>query len=124
MNLWRVDVLTKPSPDHPKYWQIESGVLSVFIFAASGQDAHEKTTRVIELLPYEVTSSEYVVDDVTNEEDSIPAGPEACPTADKAQLKAGRNRALEIGLGLYWLALATGTDPITAWPAPAASASS
>ena len=92
--LYNVAVFVRPSPQHPKFWDFEHGLLHVFLYAPSAAEAHGRAVAVARQLPYEILREENRVRE---------AGQETHPA-----LQSARNDAMQIGLGLAINAIPTG----------------
>jgi hypothetical protein len=56
MDLYRVSIKIRPTKDHPKFWEIQYGVLQICLFGESPDDAAKRAVIITEQLPYEVVS--------------------------------------------------------------------
>ena len=53
MNVWSTVFKARPSPKHPKYWEIQYGYLAVYLLSDSPQEAVESALKIAALLPYD-----------------------------------------------------------------------
>lgn len=55
MKMWAVIFGVRPRPAHPRYWELESGFLKLFLFAESRDDAAKRAHEIVRNLPYDVS---------------------------------------------------------------------
>lgn len=100
MKLFRVTFRVRPAVDHPIYWDWQFGLLSIWLFAASDDEAGERALQIINQLPYEIVGDWYK---------SLPAD-SAPPYSEAEKVFAAANPALQTGLALFVLGGPTGVD--------------
>ncbi len=100
MKLFRVTFKVQPTADHPLYWDWEFGLLSMWLFGASADDAAERAEAIIKHLPYELVG------------DGCKSRlADAAPPYSKAETTSGAaNQALQSGLAIFVEAGSTGID--------------
>lgn len=53
LELHCVTYTVKPEPSHPLFWEMQFGLLHIYIHAADLDDAVERSREILELLPFE-----------------------------------------------------------------------
>jgi hypothetical protein len=96
--LYRVSARVRPLPWHPKYYDWQFGVLCLWLFADSVDDAVERAKSILSVLPYEHVGTEVAVEK------------HFAQSAKHAVLQAIQEEAKQTGLALQLIACATGTD--------------
>ena len=95
--LYRCQIPVRPSLAHPKYWEVQSAYLLLFLYAESPEDAADKAVTIAEQLPYELPRSSAKI----SLQEKPPHQPELESTAECAR---------QCGLGLFLVAMPPGSD--------------
>lgn len=89
----------RPLPGHPRYYAFQVGLLSVWLFANSVEDATERASLIVGALPYER------IGDAARFETDFPQTEESRAMNGRAQ-----EEAEQIGLAIRVWTLETGAD--------------
>lgn len=100
MKLRSVKFNVLPKLDHPSYFQIERGVLGIFVFADSDDSALDRAQKFVDLLPFERDAGQ-------------PSDPNEIP--DKAFVRAMSDYVLRYGFGQYLATQEVGSDASSPW---------
>jgi hypothetical protein len=87
----------RPSVEHPLYWSIQAGYLLLFLYAESEQMAADRAVEIVDQLPYELESDALRVREAETPE-------------HRPELENVAASARQCGLGIFLVALSTGTD--------------
>ena len=98
-DLVRVALKVRPLPGHPRYWELKSAILLIWLYADCRDGAIETAEQILAALPYE-----RIGDDADVHE--MPAT--YLPT--QQQFKFREELAKEAGLSLLLLGVAVGAD--------------
>lgn len=93
--LWGVEFKVRPTPEHPKYYEWQFGILLAAIWAVDSRSAAEKVGKIILELPYEVIDPMARVFEASKV-------PKECDVAV--------NQAKQVGMGLWLGARSTGSE--------------
>jgi hypothetical protein len=97
--LYRVTAKAKPTPAHPQFFDWQYGLVEVWIYATSIDEAGVKTRAILDLLPYEVVGPNMRIQ---LDKPSLPSDPPGFDTA--------RSQATFVGFGLCLCVVPVGTD--------------
>lgn len=95
MQLYRVALKVRPSPGHPRYYECQFGVLCMWIYAPSPEDAGIRARRIVSDLPYEHVGT------------NVTVGVDPKPSELEQQCF---EQALQLGIGITMFACPTGTE--------------
>ncbi len=56
MNIYRLCYKVRPSPKHPRYYEIQFGFLSLFLLDETSANAQKRASAILDQLPYECAS--------------------------------------------------------------------
>ena len=111
--LYRVTLKVRPLPGHPLYWKMQFGFLLVWLFADSYDGAASTACKIVGELPYELIGEQFAVTSyaapVTKEESGSSVVDDPSPETTE-QMAIRKQLALESGLALMLIVVATGAD--------------
>ena len=64
LKLFHSRMWVKPTPGHPRYWEVEFGILHIWIYAESTSQAHSFVSHINAILPYQLSKSRYLISEV------------------------------------------------------------
>lgn len=67
VRLYRVWFRVRPSTRHPLFFEIQHGILVIYIFASSLDHAHQDALTILRVLPYEIVGETNRVDEEPHE---------------------------------------------------------
>lgn len=103
--LFRVARKVRPLPGHPRFWDCQFGILNVWVFANSFEEAKTHVDVIVAELPYEIVGDHAVVFEAEGEADAM--------SEDATTRKGFAQRetlARESGLSMLLLMVVVGAD--------------
>lgn len=98
----------RPSPDHPLFWAHQCGILSIWLYAATNDDAIERATPILAALPFEKITEQAAVKSNLPRQAPLPAKGGAPFTVDLDAIIV--NHARMVGCFVYFFAWPLGTN--------------
>jgi hypothetical protein len=102
--LHKVGFKVRPAPGHPRFYEWQFGILAVWLFASSPEDAQQRALTIVKALPYEIVGSQVLV------ETEFPKVCDERIATDKRPASAGWLQATHLGIGIALFCTPTGTD--------------
>jgi hypothetical protein len=101
--LYRIVFKVIPTPKHPLYWEIQCGLLHVWLFDESPHDAADRAASMVQALPYEFmdATEDKVASALIKIDDPSQMPPDYQAIIDLAGMA---------GVAFYLTAYETGTD--------------
>ncbi len=104
MKLYRVTFKTRPTKDHPRFFEIQFGYLHIWIYGDGPQDAGERACTIVEQLQYERA------EDKESWDESWRASVRLSGGSKLPEFQAAEKTAKVIGIAFFLHELTTGGD--------------
>lgn len=109
--LYSLDIKVRPLPGHPLYWECQCGILRIWLYGNSPEDAARRLELIMAALPYDRVGSEAVVSEASGDNSSAQADSTDGPSVLMREQCAIREQlARQTGLSMLLIAVAVGGD--------------
>lgn len=96
LKLFRIIFRVRPTPEHPLFWELQCGLLNIWLFDADPEVAAKRAQGITEQLPYELIGEKVRV--ILDKGERLP------------EIQQGEAQARLAGIGIFLVCFKVGQD--------------